>query len=287
MDMFYDGNSNREEGNTEALWVWQWEFETVGGGKSIMRRWYSNTHQNSSGLKAGNVTPFTNSIYTLDRGGRGLGRSAPTKWAIELYEPQDDRGSNYAIRKYYVLKDGIQNGTGIADQLPAGYKYGDRIPLKWATDLSASHSPAKDWPFVRKWDSTPETDLQANFQYNDQVYLRLAETYLLKAEAQFKMGNSAGATETINAIRRRSHAGEITVADVNMDFILDERSRELLSEEHRRYTLLRTKTWLERVKAHNHYGGEFATARDTLFPIPQIVIDANLTEKMPQNPGFN
>lgn len=72
-----------------------------------------------------------------------------------------------------------------------------------------------------------------------------------------------------------------------MDFILDERSRELITEEHRRYTLLRTGKWLERVKAHNFRGGQTATARDTLYPIPQIVIDANLTKPMPQNPGFN
>jgi hypothetical protein len=58
-------------------------------------------------------------------------------------------------------------------------------------------------------------------------------------------------------------------------------------EEHRRYTLLRTNKWLERTRLHNFNGGQVISDRDVLYPIPQSVIDANLTEAMPQNPGFN
>jgi len=50
--------------------------------------------------------------------------------------------------------------------------------------------------------------------------------------------------------------------------------------------LLRTGKWFSRTKAFNHFGGENITLRDTLFPIPQSVIDANLTKPMPQNPGW-
>ena len=284
MDMFYEGNSNREEGNTEALWVWQWEYNVVGGGGSIMRRYYNSTYTHSL-MSINKVNPLQ---FTVDRGGRGIGRNQPTKWAIDLYEPKDDRGSNFAIRKYYILQDAITNAPAPADKLPSGYHYGDTIKLNWKNDLSGtSNASRNDYPFIRKWDSVIPENLQENKTYNDQVYLRLAETYLLKAEAQLKLGNSAGAAETINIIRRRAHASDISAADVTLDFILDERSRELIAEEHRRYTLLRTKKWLERVQLYNHRGGQTATARDTLFPIPQVVIDANLTEKMPQNPGFN
>lgn len=41
------------------------------------------------------------------------------------------------------------------------------------------------------------------------------------------------------------------------------------------------------VQAHNPHGGQNATERDALFPIPQVIIDANLTKEMPQNPGYN
>jgi len=284
MDMFKDGNANREEGNTEALWVWQWEYNTVGGGANLMRREYSNTNYHSL-ISIGGVTPLQ---LTKQRGGRGIGRAVPSQWAINLYEPQDDRGSNYALQKWYILSNAIQNAPSPADNLPPGYKYGDTIKMSWARDLVyTSKTVRNDWPSTRKWDNVASTDVQETLGYNDQAYLRLAETYLLKAEAQFKLGNSAGAAETINIIRRRSHASEINASAVNIDFILDERSRELITEEHRRYTLLRTGKWLERVKAHNFAGGnQTATARDTIYPIPQVVIDANLTKKMPQNPGY-
>jgi hypothetical protein len=72
-----------------------------------------------------------------------------------------------------------------------------------------------------------------------------------------------------------------------MNFILDERSRELFSEEHRRYTLLRTGTWFTRTQQYNRFAGTRITLRDTLLPIPQSVIDANLTKPMEQNPGYN
>jgi hypothetical protein len=74
---------------------------------------------------------------------------------------------------------------------------------------------------------------------------------------------------------------------MSLDFILDERSRELFLEEDRRITLLRTSKWLERTRLHNNNGGANIAERDTLYPIPQPVIDANLTKKMPQNPGYN
>ncbi len=282
MDMFYDGNSNREEGNTEALWVWQWEFQTPGGGGSCMRRWISNTNYHAQIVIDG-VAPIQ---MTVDRGGRGIGRIAMTKWAIDLYEPEDDRGSEYAIRKFYVLKDAAGNAPNPADRLPPGYQYGDTVYMKWDVDITGDNKNRRDWPHSRKFDSTPVANVQSGNQYNDQAYLRLAETYLLKAEAQYRQGDLAGAAETLNIVRRRANAKEITADDVTIDFILDERSRELVFEEHRRYTLLRTGKWLERVALYNNNGGQRASLRDTLLPIPQTVIDANLSREFPQNPGF-
>lgn len=281
MDMFYEGNTNREEGNTEALWVWQWEYQKIGGGGSIMRRWQTTRYET---INVGGVRPFQ---YTIERGGRGIGRMAPSKWAIDLYEDGDDRGSNYAIRKFFVLHNETENAPAPADRLPPGMNYGDTVKLSWTNDITAGNRNRLDWPFSRKYDSTIPTNLQETLQYNDQVYLRLAETYLIKAEAEFLLGLPDAAAETINVIRRRSNASEVTGADIDLDFILEERSRELLFEEHRRHTLVRTGTWLERVKLYNKNGGQVATERDALFPIPQSVIDANLTSAMPQNAGYN
>lgn len=281
-DMFFDGNSNREEGNTEALWTFQFEQETVGGGASNMRRWFGTRYYS---LKIGSVTPLQ---VTVERGGRPQARVSLTKYAIDVYEPKDDRYSNYIFRRFYILRDAKQNDTGVADNLPKGYSQGDTIWTKAAKDLSPDYkqSAIYDWPYTRKWDWADPANVTIATQYNDQIYLRLAETYLLKAEAQMKTGDLAGAAQTLNVIRSRAHTSTITADQVNLDFILDERARELITEEHRRHTLVRTGKWLERVQKYNHNGGQFTTERDALFPIPQVVIDANLTREMPQNPGY-
>lgn len=281
MDMFLDGNSNREEGNTEALWVWQWAYGISGGGVCIIRRWHMSQYDL---INIGGTRPLK---LTAERGGRGVSRFTFTKWAIDLYEPNDDRASNFVIRKYFILNDAAANAPTIADQLPAGYKYGDTIKMNWSQPLTPATSSRTDWPYSRKFDGTDPANPAASSSYNDQVYLRLADTYLLKAEAQFKLGLTADAATTINVIRSRSKASPVTAADINLDFILDERSRELIMEEHRRYTLLRTGKLLERTRLYNFHGGQFISDRDILYPIPQVVIDANLTEVMPQNPGWN
>lgn len=280
MDMFYDGNSNRNQGNTEALWVFPYEFEVIGGSGAIMRRWHVSRYESARFAGKNNVLK-----KTAERGGRGLARMSLTKWAIDNYEAADDRASNYAIRKFFILKTAEENAGAGADVLPTGYKYGDAVYMDWSTDITFSSRGKHNWPYSRKWDSGYELFVDDPFQYNDLIYLRLADTYLLKAEAQLALNDKSGAATTLNIIRARSNATPITEADVNIDFILDERSRELLAEEQRRCTLLRTGKWLERVRKYNKNGGETVRDIDVLFAIPQDVIDANLTLPMENNPG--
>lgn len=120
---------------------------------------------------------------TADRGGQGYGRMSLTKWAIDNYEANDERGSAFAIRKYFILSDANTNAPVDADRLPTGYVYGDTIKLNWANDITATPRSRVDWPFSRKADWADPLNPGGSLAYNDQVYLRLAETYLLKAEA--------------------------------------------------------------------------------------------------------
>ena len=280
IDMFLDGNSNREEGNTEALWVFQFGLKVTGGGECMIRRIHLSRFWN---ISVNGVRPI---VHTFDRGGLGYSRFTFTKWALDNYEKTDYRFSPYAIRKYYILGDAATNAPYPADNLPAGYHYGDTIKCKWDPDITYTTRARFDWPYSRKAEGVNPENMNEQYMNNDQVYLRLADTYLLKAEAEFKLGLLQDAANTLNIIRRRSNASEITSAQVNLDFILDERSRELFLEEHRRWTLLRTHKFLERTMAYNKNGGQNLSARDTIYPIPQSVIDANLTKEMPQNPGY-
>jgi len=272
-DMFFDGNSNKAEGNTEAILVIQCELEVIGGYFNIMRRW---TRGRSHSINVDGTSGLID--FTVENGGRGLGRIGPTRYAMELYEAGDDRGGPAAWRTYEVLNDPDTSAY------PPGWAPGDTTYHDWkGQDESEKNNY---WPSTRKWDYANPADLSGARSYNDIVYLRLAETYLLLAEAQLLTSDPAGAATTLNTLRARSNASPITAGDVTIDFILDERSRELYSEEHRRYTLLRLDKWFERTQLYNKVGGPNIVERDKLFPIPQDVIDANLTKEMAQNPDY-
>jgi hypothetical protein len=273
-DMFLDGNSNRTEGNTEALWVIQNELFIKGGeGNNLMRRVWANRYY-SIIMKRGtaNINPFA---VTAENGGRGIGRFGPTRFALDLYGPGDDRGSGFAWRLYYILRD--------PTKIPTGYKLNDTV---WVTRNTNEKLSNPDWPHPRKWDYTYPANIEDDRQYGDQIYLRSADTWLLLAEAKFKLNDRQGAADAINVLRARAHATPVLQNQVTLDFILDERSRELFSEEHRRYTLLRTNKWVERTKLYNKISAPYVVERDKLFPIPQDMIDANLTAVFPQNPGY-
>lgn len=264
MDQFQDGNANRSQGNTETLWTLQYAENVPGGGGSIMRRSWVTRYESNAGMA---LSP----LY----GGRGIGRLAITKWALGLYEPSDVRGGPFAIRRFYLYNNPAN--------LPAGKKIGDTL---FTNGTAAEKVSNPLWPSTRKWDYASLTDPTGTTTFNDQPYIRLAETYLLLAEAQFKQGNLAGAAANINIVRARAGASAITPAQVTLDFILDERSRELVTEEQRRFTLIRTGTWLTRTKLYNPLAAVNVQPRDSILPIPQSVIDANLTKKMAQNPGY-
>lgn len=263
MDQFLAGNVKRSQGNTEALWTFNYAPNIPGGGLSAMRRSWVNRYYSQKGL-----------LVTEANGGRGIGRVAPTAWALSLYDASDDRGSSFTLRKFYILED--------AANLPAGKALGDTV---WCTSTTQKASDYL-WVSTRKWDGIDVLDVNGNYTEYDQPYIRLAETYLLLAEAQLAQNNPGGAAETINLLRARANAPLVTQADITLDFILDERVRELMGEEQRRYTLLRTHTLVSRTQAHNPTSAALIAQRDTVFPIPQAVLDANIGHPMAQNPGY-
>jgi hypothetical protein len=120
---------------------------------------------------------------------------------------------------------------------------------------------------------------------------RLTDVYLMYAEATLRgatIGNTATALGYINKIRARANAQAITTSGLTLDFILDERGRELFWECHRRTDLIRfgkftggSKTW--QWKGGSINGSSTASFRD-LMPIPARNIQANPTLK--QNPGY-
>lgn len=149
--------------------------------------------------------------------------------------------------------------------------------------------------------------------FTDSYVFRLAETYLVRAEAYWWMNNIAKATEDVNTIRARAKAP--LLSSVDLDDILDERARELYLEEHRKSELTRiaflmaqekrngyttanfsTKNWYyDRIMAKNNfYATHYFYSTNAfnmkpyhvLWPIPENWILANSEGHINQNPGY-
>jgi hypothetical protein len=99
-------------------------------------------------------------------------------------------------------------------------------------------------PHTTKWYQFDPNDTFGFAMIKDFVLMRLGETYLLLAEAQVQQGKLQDAANTINVLRARAFPnypaqGQVSASDMTLDFILDERARELIGEENRRMTLMR------------------------------------------------
>jgi hypothetical protein len=126
--------------------------------------------------------------------------------------------------------------------------------------------------------------------FRDDYYCRLAETYLIRAEAKQRKNDYAGAASDINVIRTRAHCSYMATAgdlssDSKFDIILDERARELMYEETRWCTLLRMGGTIAVDRLKRLIPG-YSISTFNLWPIPQQVIDMNIGAPMAQNPGW-
>ncbi|MDN3580317.1 RagB/SusD family nutrient uptake outer membrane protein [Mucilaginibacter flavus] len=157
----------------------------------------------------------------------------------------------------------------------------------------------RSYPQFKKFRDPFVTAYVDNGGARDTYVFRLAETYLIAAEAYLKTGNSLKALQYFNTIRTRaanpgtnpdtgvSYATEMQVNTLTIDDILDERLRELTGEEFRWFELKRTGTLVRRTLAYNEEAkaANALKANNLLRPIPQAVIDLNRST-FPQNPGY-
>lgn len=159
-----------------------------------------------------------------------------------------------------------------------------------------------DWlqarPYIYKF-REPESFYSDNDGVRDLFLMRLGEVYLIAAEAYYKSGNTNLAAERINTIRRRACGGEdymqIKASDVDLDFILDERTRELVGEELRWVELKRTGKLKERTLKYNYWaaspfipgGKPYMEDFHMLRPIPYSWWSLlSNKESVKQNPGY-
>ncbi|MDO5977815.1 RagB/SusD family nutrient uptake outer membrane protein [Flavivirga spongiicola] len=171
-----------------------------------------------------------------------------------------------------------------------------RASLFWTTGHNFEMTDYKEWtdgyPSVKFRNSSfSGSTLASSFSSTDFPLFRLADAYLMYAECAIRgaAGTSMNtAVQYVNDVRTRSNASTITEAQLTLQFMIDERARELNLEGHRRTDLIRfgmftggSYLWpwkggvINGTSIPDHYN---------LYPIPSSALQAN--PNLTQNPGF-
>jgi len=261
--------------------------------------------------------------------GRGQGVIRPTwyatktMWYVNGVEDVTDLRHNSTVGNW-VLMDSIKyNDPGNATW------FGKNLQQKSASGQLLCNDTIRcwfDWPHYKTWMEDPDLQNAPTQKDNrggagDWYCYRLAETYLLRAEAKFYKGDVSGATNDVNEIRKRAQASQLYTA-VTIGDIMAERARELWMEEWRftelsrasyclalsgkadewgnTYTvdnLATSSYWFQRIEHYNNYynkgtaivkGRNFTMRSQNInWPIPYWAIDANRDHPLRQNPGYD
>jgi hypothetical protein len=296
-DLFRQGNQNRSAGNTEAIWVLQYEFNVPGGGDGfqlermiIPRLWQAKISNNDGSVHP--LVPYPNTNYY----GRGSGFMSPTHYLYDEIWRQSGNGQDIRHSEYNIVRDFVVNNPKSDHHGKWVFKDNVPIALKSVNDTTRNFFPVFAKASVvgqhpvelYHTDQTVPGSLTnaAQRTFRDLYVIRLAETYLLRAEAYLGLNDVTRAAEDINVVRRRAQASEIAPSDVDIDFILDERLRELHFESFRLLTLTRLWKLVERTRIHNPWVGNFYQDHNNLWPIPFNEIEKNIEADLGQNPGY-
>lgn len=299
-DVFYDlfGNGNQNlEANTENIWSIQFEEPGITGGSNNRggRGWgpaYFRIGNTPDGVAAFRGE-LVNGVYTgySDTLGRGVSWIRPTYFMTHIvwgddFE-KDIRNAPHMVKRDFYFDN------------PASKYHGQLIDFSLYPEGSGRDAIRDTcqyiYPFFLKFfepcnvlENPVTSGNGAN--YKDVYAMRLAETYLFRAEAYIQTGQIALATEDINAVRRRANATPATTNEVDIDYLLDERARELYQEECRLYVLRRTGKMVERIRKYcdnPKFPGLNVEDHHVLLPIPQSQIDLNIDAEFKQNPGYS
>ncbi|HEY2376386.1 MAG TPA: RagB/SusD family nutrient uptake outer membrane protein [Gemmatimonadaceae bacterium] len=151
------------------------------------------------------------------------------------------------------------------------------------------------YPSLKKFQDNLRANLTAQQGGKVQVIIRLAEMYLVAAEADVALGDQADAAAMITVLHRRAASPahkadyDVTPGQMTLDYVMEERERELAGEFTRWYDITRpgVNYFLGRVKAYNPHAAPNVAAKHILRPIPQSQIDGVVVgPKYPQNPGY-
>lgn len=303
-DVFISGN----EKNKEIIFSVQYDASSLGG------QYGGNGQQNLYGFEL-----WTKVVSGFEQGNLTYGwkknQFMPTQFLYSLYNTAEDSRYDATFKsEFYATKEDTNIGLKVGDLRLYFPKYDqpftkeDSLAViaqnpnaiivtkdRWKQDIEhvgGSGMCPMIWKFYDPNSSYPSN----NTSYTSTKYIflfRLADTYLLAAEAYYKAGDSQKAAERINKVRERAalpgHAADMDIKpeQVDIDFILDERAREMAGEYNRWMDLKRTGKLIERTLKYNNLAGKINKMDNHILlrPIPQSVIDQT-TGDFKQNTGY-
>lgn len=176
--------------------------------------------------------------YLLEYG-RGICTLRQTWYATHMIWTLDNTDLRHAPGNWMRMEDLTYNNPALATEDPEWYgKPLQKYDSKGNLLLNDTIRSWCEWPHYK----TNVADQKANNWrggWADWYIFRLAETYLLRAEAYIWKGETGAAAADINEVRRRAQAREISASEATISMILDERARELFYEEPRKSELTR------------------------------------------------
>lgn len=196
-------------------------------------------------------------------------------------------GGNYSIKLYLGKPDYTYSIVSNSnDDRKMFFTEGQTLEITDVSQFTQGYAIAK----YRNVDRAGNPGKDLTFPDTDFPMFRLADAYLMYAEATLRGGNGDQglALDYVNNVRNRAGAGNITTDELTLDFLLDERARELHWECHRRTDLVRFGQFTDgdyhwALKGNSIEGTSVAGFRD-VFPIPSS--DLGVNPKLSQNDGY-
>ena len=230
--------------------------------------------------------------------GRPFKRFKPTNYLLELFDLEDERydatfRSVYTANNERSLPDGVNLGDTAIFLPRVAFTQDEKDARPYGNQIfNRDELTERIFPSVKKWEQPNRLDLNQDSGSRDFIVYRLADAYLIAAEANaLKDAPDQGkALQFLNEIRMRGYnvdnvADLPMIAAVDIDIILEERAKEFVAEGKRWFDLVRTGKLVERVKQHNPGGAPNIQDFHVLRPIPLAQIDRTSNE-YPQNTGY-
>ena len=231
-DLHQKNNKSLPE-NREAIFVVQDEYLVEGNSRAVgsgkMRdtspTWWHSAVRDPNGVRGTTDSDYDSGLMMIQQLGRGVGRLVPCKFFRDM-RWEDTTDLRYSHNNWFGMERYVYNN-------PDSEYYGQPFNGVYITELRAWY------PFMyNKLVYIDDTNNpKPAFANSDMYVYRVAELYLLRAEAYWWKGNIPNATKDVNAVRTRAQASPKESVDI--DYIFDERARELFYETPRKCELTR------------------------------------------------